>query len=75
MEVVPSKEPRLAEYLTRHLTAIYNELSKKDSLQKQTALPVKPQIGKLYYFTVIPSTVITTEGVWVYKPTGWSYLG
>ena len=34
------------------------------------AVPVNPQIGKLYYFKPIAGTVITIEGLYVYKSDG-----
>jgi hypothetical protein len=74
MEQPPkSTPPELAEYLTRQL----EELTPSGSIKLSVfnVLPTKPVIGRLYYFNVIPSTSITTEGVWVYKSTGWSFLG
>ncbi len=47
----------------------------KDELPKTLAMPTKPKEGKLYYFPNTIAPTITTVGVWVYKSTGWSYLG
>lgn len=74
MEQPPkSTAPELAEYLVRQL----EEFSPQGSIKLSVfnVLPTKPVIGRLYYFNTIPSTPITTEGVWVYKSTGWAFLG
>lgn len=67
--------PELVEYLSRFQVQVNNALGAKDLLPNLTALPVRPEIGKLYYFSnAIPAhAVITAEGYYGYKGsgTGW----
>ena len=75
MEQPPAgTDPKLVEYLVRHLSKL-EEAAADTSIPLLTALPAKPFIGKLYYFSNTIGSTITTIGVWVYKSTGWSYLG
>lgn len=75
MERVPEGIPeKVREYVYRQLSKL--ELAVQSAKpQVLTSMPSKPSIGQLYYFknTVLPT--ITAEGMWVYKSTGWSYLG
>lgn len=76
MEQVPSGVPeQVRSYLFRQLSKLESMFLEKDVLPALTALPAKPKVGKLYYFSNTIGATITTVGVWVYKPTGWSYLG
>lgn len=76
MEQVPSGIPeQVRAYLFRQLNRLEKLFLEKDLIGGLTALPTKPVIGKLYYFKNTIGATITAEGVWVYKSTGWSYLG
>jgi hypothetical protein len=75
METVPkSVTSDLASYLQRQFNKLEIDLQ-NISIPKLNTLPAKPVIGKQYYFNVAIAPTITTEGMWVYKSTGWSYLG
>ena len=68
-----------AEYSKSYFTRILQkfDLALQDTfvMPRLTAVPTKPIIGKQYYFNNVILPNITAEGVWVYKSTGWSYLG
>lgn len=75
MEQVPTGIPdKVREYIFRQLARI-EQLAQTAKPQVLTSLPAKPRVSQLYYFsnTILPD--ITSEGMWVYKSTGWSYLG
>ncbi len=61
------------EYLSRVNTEVGNELENLDQLTRYTAIPEKVSTGKLYYFknAVAAHPVITSEGYYGYKSTGW----
>lgn len=76
MEQPPSNtDAQLAEYLTRQLSLLQNQIDNAAALNVLTALPAKPLVGKMYYFGNTIAPTITTAGVWAYKSTGWSFLG
>jgi hypothetical protein len=77
MEQPPDNtDGRLKEYLVRQLSKLQALVENSSALPVLSALPVKPLVGKIYYFDrIIPATAITSVGVWVYKPTGWVLLG
>lgn len=77
MEQVPkTTNTELSEYLTRQFTNVDFRLNNLGALPISKILPTKPVVGKLYYFSAaIPSSTITAEGVWVYKSSGWAFLG
>ena len=75
MEQVPDGVPtNVKEYLFRQLSKLEAAIV-SNKPQILTSLPAKPKIGQLYYFSNIILPTITAEGMWVYKSTGWSYLG
>ncbi len=65
------------EYLTRIYTQINIELSNTSALQRRTDFTTRPVIGKIYYFDNAPPSepLITAEGLWLYKSTGWVQIG
>lgn len=76
MEQVPEGLPsNVREYLFRQLNRLELLTQNSAQLPVLTALPAKPSVGKLYYFGNTIAPTITSVGVWVYKTTGWSYLG
>lgn len=76
METPPSNvEGNLKAYLIRVFTHIDKTINERHVLPPTTAMPAKPKEGKLYYFPNTIAPTIVTAGVWVYKSTGWSYLG
>lgn len=76
MEQVPEGIPNhIRAFLFRQLNMLEQKSTEKDLLAGITTIPAKPAIGKLYYFKNAVLPTITSEGVWVYKSTGWSYLG
>ena len=77
MEQPPSDTPeKLKRYLSTILQRLDDGITNSMQMPLLTAIPAKPIIGKQYYFNnAIATTAITSEGVWVYKSTGWSLLG
>jgi hypothetical protein len=69
-----STDKELAAYLVRQLTALQSKLDSGIIVPKYTALPDRPIIGKLYYFSNTIGATITSIGVWVYKSTGWTFV-
>lgn len=71
-----STEPVLREYLSRVNTEISYQIDDSNKITRYTALPDKVFAGRLYYFkNAIPShTVITAEGFYGYKSTGWVFI-
>ena len=70
-----STAPELAEYLCRQLDTIQRVLSIQQKPMILSVVPLKPTVGKSYYFTTALSLEITAEGLWLYKSTGWVQLG
>ena len=66
-------DPEMIEYLTRQFILIGAALDGSAQLDISTAIPAKPQVGKLYYFA---NTVgaITSIGYWGYTSTGWKLM-
>jgi hypothetical protein len=76
MEQPPSSlDAATRAYLLREINRLESLISRALVLPPNTAMPIKPLVGKLYYFPNTIAPTITTAGVWVYKSTGWSYLG
>lgn len=65
---------KLAQFLTRQITDLESKINGA-TVQKLTALPTRPVIGKQYYFKNAIAPTITGEGLWLYKSTGWVQLG
>jgi len=63
----------LREYLVRTNAQIAHELVNSNQNPRYTDLPDKVSIGKQYYFlNAVPAhLVITAEGLYLYKSTGW----
>ena len=76
MERPPSDiDSNIRSYLTRLVSQIDELFANKSTLIPNTVLPTKPIEGKLYYFPNTVAPTITTAGVWVYKSSGWAFLG
>jgi hypothetical protein len=67
--------PELAEYLCRQLDTIQRALSIQQKPPLLSLVPLKPIVGRSYYFTMALDLNITAEGLWLYKSTGWVQLG
>jgi len=67
-------DPRLKEYLARHFKMVDNKIENAIQLDILTAVPPKPSIGKLYYFSQAVGA-ITSIGYWGYTNAGWVKLG
>ena len=67
--------PELAEYLGRQFATIERTLSIQQKPPLLSQVPLKPTVGKAYYFVAALSPEITAEGLWLYKSTGWVQLG
>ena len=75
MEQPPfTTSPELKEYLVRQLTSVNYKADDLGNLSALTALPAKPHIGKIYYFSNAILPYITYEGAWVYTSYGWTSL-
>jgi hypothetical protein len=73
MEQPPANtDTQLKEYLFRQLSILENKSLQLGNLTILTALPIKPIVGKIYYFAnaILPS--ITYEGAWTYTSYGWT---
>lgn len=72
-----STDTELSEYLSRMFRNAKIEDANKDQPIRYSSIPEKLGIGKRYYFlNAIPADpVITTEGLYLYKSTGWVFLG
>lgn len=68
-----STEEELREYLARNNIQIGYELTNNNQIPRFTDLPNKVSVGKIYYFkNAVPAhPVITAEGYYGYKSTGW----
>lgn len=76
MENPPSNiDLSLRAYLIRLITQIEEAITNKSTIPPTYSLPTKPLEGKLYYFPNTIAPTITTAGVWVYKSSGWAFLG
>ena len=81
MANIPIEQPpvgtddMLTEYLTRMFINTDIALRKDNYFVPQYVMPDKLQVGRTYFFgdAILPD--IDQEGLWVYKSTGWSYLG
>ncbi len=68
-------EDNLREYLSRMFTGVNNALSQDNFNNPLYVMPTKFQVGRQYYFGAPVLPDITDEGLWIYKSTGWAYLG
>jgi len=72
IEQPPADTPAaLAEYLNRAFTLINLELNANNQLTPLRALPQRPKIGAIYYFSnaIAAHPVITAEGYYGYLST------
>ena len=71
-----STEHELRAYLMRMRQDIAVTLQQSQQLPVMYVEPDKPQQGKLYYFglEIQGHPVITQEGLYVYKSTGWEFI-
>jgi len=69
-------DEELGAYLMRMRRDIASSILQSSQLSILYAEPEKPQQGKLYYFgdAVKNHAVITKEGLYVYKSTGWEFV-
>ena len=69
-------EQELRAYLMRMRQDIAVALQQSQQLPVVYVEPSKPQQGKLYYFgsEIQSHPVITQEGLYVYKSTGWEFV-
>lgn len=69
-------EPELQHYLERALTEIDIALKQAQSHTVIYVPPAKPRVGRTYYFgAAVPAhPVITAEGLYIYKSTGWTLI-
>lgn len=76
-EIPPREtEEELAEYLSRMFNHVNIAVGQNAQLIKYSVLPIKPSVGKVYFFTqAIPTTSITQEGYWGYTSSGYVLLG
>ena len=74
METVPEElSPNLRAYFTRIFTRI-DDMEQDDVPEYRTSMPLRPIVGKLYYFNNAVLPTIAAEGLWVYKSTGWTLV-
>ena len=66
-------DPMLAEYLNRMFNNVNLMAIDQYNYDVINIVPVKPKIGCVYYFGAAVG-VITAEGWWGYKSTGWVQL-
>lgn len=64
----------LKEYLVRQIARLEDLISNTAKLPILMNLPIRPQIGRIYYFGRIIAPNITAIGFWGYTPTGWRRL-
>ncbi len=71
-----STDIELSSYLSRMFNSVRQELSTKDQVQTYTSIPTKTNVGKLYYFNnaIGGDPVITAEGLYLLKSTGWVFV-
>ena len=75
-ETPPSElDPSFKDYLVRMRVAINIALNSPDYFSPRTTMPRKFKVGSIYYFgAAIPLTDIISEGLWIYKSTGWTLI-
>jgi hypothetical protein len=67
METVPEElSPNLQAYFTRVLKKI-DTLEANPVPEMRTSIPIRPIVGRLYYFKNTSLPTITAEGLWIYK--------
>jgi len=75
MEQPPSDiQQNLRSYLQRLSQIVDLILQSRDTPIKYTALPARPLVGRVYYFSNADGAV-TSEGYWGYTSAGWVKLG
>ena len=67
-------DDNLKQYLQLLTSDLNTGLDNALIIPQLSAIPAKPVIGKIYYFSQVVG-VITEIGYWGYKPTGWVQLG
>ena len=78
LEQPPASLPEeVREYLARINAQVAYELNNSDQAVRYTDIPNKLSIGKSYYFlNAVPAhPVVTAEGLYLYKSTGFVLLG
>ena len=62
----------IARWLIKFIYEVSQAFTLVDDLDVLYAVPAKVQVGMMRYFgAAIPATAIVSEGLWVYKSTGW----
>ena len=63
-------------YLDRSLNEVDSRLKNNGKLPVTRFLPNNPVVGKLYYFgnAISGHAVITAEGLYVYKSSGYAFI-
>jgi hypothetical protein len=66
------------DFLTRRFIDVGTALGQSNHFTPRKEMPYKPQIGHVYYFNDPTGAgydaVITAEGLWVYKSTGYTFI-
>jgi len=71
-----STDNSLAAYLVRMFNGVDNAVLNNNKMAVKKLLPPKPVVGTLYYFSQsIPPTITDGEGLYIYKSTGYVFLG
>lgn len=64
----------LSAYLVRMFNLVDTILGNIGKLPVRNTLAPKPVIGKLYYYNQAIDDDITTEGLYIYKSTGYEFI-
>ena len=81
MRTLPTINPpadissELRRYLLKMFEEVNSSIYSADEIEPRTRMPERPVIGKIYFFKNVIGTIITEEGWWGYKSTGWVQLG
>ncbi|RLD78817.1 MAG: hypothetical protein DRJ15_10745 [Bacteroidetes bacterium] len=67
----------LTEFLQQFVINANFAVGQNDQCRKYGTIPQKLSVGRLYYFTqaITDDLVITQEGLYIYKSTGFVFLG
>ena len=67
----------LTNFLQQFVINANFAVNNSDQLIKYGTIPLKLSVGRLYYFTqaITDDLVITQEGLYLYKTTGFVFLG
>jgi len=79
-EVPPESFPAdQRDFLTRRFVDVGTALGQVNNFTPRKQMPYKAQIGHMYYFNDPTGQgydpVITQEGIWVFKSTGYIFVG